>query len=46
MSGINMFGKKKLKLCEADGTKIDTAIISSVKDTEDVIKRWKRKGLM
>jgi len=46
MNNNNMFGKKKLKLCEADGTKIDTAIITSVKDTEAIIKRWKKKGLM
>ena len=42
----NFFGKKKLRICEMDGTKIDSAIISSDKEAQDVFKRWKKKGLM
>jgi len=41
-----IISKKKLKLCDFDGRKIDTAIISSDKEAEEVFKRWKKKGLM
>ena len=42
----NLFGKKKIKISEMDGTKLDTAIISSEKDADEVFSRWKKKGLM
>ena len=40
-----MQGKKKLKICDFDGVKIDSAVISSPADADKVILRWKKKGL-
>ena len=40
-----MRGKKKIKICDSDGSKIDVAMISSEQDAENVLKRWKKKGL-
>jgi len=42
----SFFGKKKIRISEMDGTKLDSAIISCEKDAENVFKRWKQKGLM
>ena len=41
-----LFGKKKIKICEMDGRKLDSATISNEKEAEAVFKRWKKKGLM
>jgi hypothetical protein len=41
-----MFGKKKIKLCDFDGRKIDTAIVTNEDDIKKTLKRWKLKGLM
>ena len=40
-----MFGKKKIKICDSDGSKLDSAIISNDKDAQIVFNRWKKKGL-
>lgn len=40
-----MRGKKKIKICGSDGSKIDVATISNEQDAENVLKRWKKKGL-
>ncbi len=42
----SFFGKKKIRISEMDGTKLDSAIISSEKEADQVFKRWKLKGLM
>ena len=42
----NYFGKKKIKISEMDGTKLDSAIITSEEDVKSVFARWKNKGLM
>ena len=36
---------RKLKLCDKNGFKIDSAVIQNEQQAEDVWKRWKRKGL-
>jgi hypothetical protein len=40
-----MRGKKKIKICDIDGGKLDVATISNEQDAKDLIKRWKLKGL-
>jgi len=40
------FGSKKIKISDMDGSKLDSAIISSPKDMDSVMKRWKKKGLI
>lgn len=40
-----MFSKKKLKICDFDGKKIDSVIIKSEDEAEKVFTRWKKKGL-
>lgn len=41
-----MFGKKKIKICDFDGTKLDTVILSDKDDIKRVLQRWKKKGLI
>jgi hypothetical protein len=42
---MKMFGKKKIKICDSTGAKIDVAIISNENDAKNVLDRWKKKGL-
>jgi hypothetical protein len=37
--------KKKIKIFDFDGTKIDSAIVTNEDDAKKCIKRWKLKGL-
>ena len=39
-----MKGKMKIKICGADGRKLDSAVISNDKDAKNVFSRWKKKG--
>jgi hypothetical protein len=41
-----MFGKKKIKIEEWDGRKIDSAVIKCEKDADELFERWKKKGLI
>lgn len=41
-----MIGKKKIKICDFNGAKLDVAIISDSTDAQKVFSRWKRKGLI
>ena len=43
---MNILGNKKIKISEMDGKKLDSAIVSSNKELDAVVKRWKKKGLM
>jgi len=43
---VNMFGKKKLRISDANNTKLDSAIITNDVDAAKVIARWKKKGLL
>jgi len=36
--------KKKLKIYDFDGRKLDTVIITSSNDADKLVKRWKLKG--
>jgi len=40
-----MFGKKKIKISDASGTKLDSAVITNEKEADEVFSRWKKKGL-
>jgi len=42
---MNFQGKKKLKICDANGAKLDSAVITNEKDAEKVFTRWKKKGM-
>jgi hypothetical protein len=37
--------KRKIKICDFDGRKIDSVIISNEKDVKIALKNWKKKGL-
>jgi hypothetical protein len=37
--------KLKLKICNYDGTKIDSVIINNETDAKTTFRRWKLKGL-
>jgi hypothetical protein len=43
---MNYKGKKKMKICDSTGAKIDVAVVTNEKDAENVLKRWKMKGLL
>lgn len=43
---MNPLGKKKLKICDFDGRKIDTAVVNDEKEAKKVLNRWKMKGLI
>ena len=36
--------KRKIKICDFDGRKLDTAIVLTEKDIKKVLKKWKLKG--
>jgi hypothetical protein len=38
--------KMKIKICDFNGRKIDTQIISSKKDLKQAMKKWELKGLL
>ena len=38
--------RKKMRISEMDGKHIDSAVVSSPEDAENVFKRWKIKGLI
>ena len=42
---MNMFGMKKIKIFDMDGSKLDTALVSSKKEAKSVFDRWEKKGL-
>lgn len=36
--------KRKIKICDFDGRKLDTAIVINAKEANIAIGKWKRKG--
>ena len=38
--------KKKIKIMDWDGKKLDSAVISNKDDAKKVFKRWKLKGFL
>jgi len=41
-----MYNKKKLKICDSNGLRLDSVVIGDEADATAVIKRWKRKGFL
>jgi len=39
-----MTEKRKLKICDFDGRKLDSAIVLTEKDVKKALKNWKKKG--
>ena len=38
--------RRKIKICDYDGRKLDTAIILTDKDVKKAFQKWKKKGLL
>jgi len=39
-----MVEKRKIKICDFDGTKLDSAVVSNKKEARKRLKMWELKG--
>jgi len=41
---VTIMEKKKIRISDFDGKKLDSAVVTNEKDVKKALKRWKLKG--